>query len=141
MKCLPDAALAGCVLVLFTVVSALAADADQQKLQGKWAVESFDYNGAPVEVMKDAVREFKDDTYTITPKSGDAINGVIKMLDSTKKPKTIDLEVNGRTLKGIYEIEGDTLKLCYNLTTPERPTELASKPDSGVVLVVHKRAK
>jgi uncharacterized protein (TIGR03067 family) len=141
MKCLPDAALAGCALVFINVVSTLAADADQQKLQGKWAVESFDYNGMPVEVMKAAVREFKDDTYTITPKSGDAINGVVKMLDSTKKPKTIDLEVNGRTLKGIYEIEGDTLKLCYNLTNPERPTELASKPDSGVVLVVHKRAK
>ena len=71
---------------------------------------------------------------------GDAINGVVK-LDSTKNPKEIDLEVNGRTLKGIYVLDGDALRMSYTLNGDERPAELASKPDSGVVLVVHKRAK
>ena len=33
---------------------AAAADADQAKLQGKWLVESFDYNGNPVDVMNGA---------------------------------------------------------------------------------------
>lgn len=117
-----------------------AADPDQPALQGKWIVESYDYNGAPVEMMKEGTREIKEDKYTLTPKSGEAINGIIK-LDSTKKPKQIDLEVNGRTLKGIYEIDGDSLKLAYTLNGDERPTELASKPDTGIVMVIHKRAK
>jgi uncharacterized protein (TIGR03067 family) len=141
MKLLPYAALACGALVCAPGVVAHAADADQLKLQGKWIVESFEYNGTPVELLKGAVREFKDDKYTLTPKAGDVINGVVKLLDSSKTPKIIDLEVNGQTLPGIYEIEGDTFKICYNLNNPERPTEYVSKPDSGVVLVVHKRAK
>lgn len=139
MKLLILAALAGSVL-LSCDSRVRAADADQQPLQGKWVVESFEYNGAPIELMKGAVREFSDDKYTLTPKSGDAINGVAK-LDSTKKPKEIDLEVNGRTLKGIYELDGDSLKMSYTLNGDERPSELVSKPDSGVVLVIHKRVK
>jgi len=139
MKSLARAALTGCALV-FLDLSACAADADQQSLQGQWMVESFAYNGSPVDIMKDAIREFSDDKYTLTPKIGDAINGIVK-LDSSKAPKQIDLEVNGRTLKGIYEIDGDSLKMSYTLNGDERPTELVSKPDSGVVLVVHKRVK
>jgi uncharacterized protein (TIGR03067 family) len=120
---------------------ARAADAaeDQKNLQGKWNVESFDFNGQPVEALKGAVREFTDDKYTLTPVSGDVFTGIVK-LDPGKTPKQIDLELNDRTLKGIYEIDGDTLKLSYRLEGDERPTEFVSKPDSGVVLVVHKRA-
>ena len=135
------ASLAGSMMLVTGLVNARAADPDQEKLQGKWNIESFDYNGTAVEVMKQAVREFKGDKYSLTPKSGEAINGEIKAIDSIKKPKTIDLDVNGQTLKGIYEVDGDTLRLCYSLNNPERPTEFASKPDSGIVLVVHKRAK
>lgn len=141
MKLAPYAVLAGCALLCTSLVVARAADADQEKLRGKWIVELFEYNGTPVELLKDAVREFNDDKYTLTPKAGDVINGTIKLLDSSKKPKIIDLVVNNQTLKGIYEIEGDTLKMCYNLNNPERPTEFVSKPDSGIVLVMHKRQK
>ena len=141
MKVRSYAVLLCCVLLFESRSRALAADADQPKLQGKWLVESFEYNGNPVEMMKGAVREFTGDKYTLTPKSGDAISGEVKEIDSNKKPKTIDLQINDRTLKGIYELEGDTLKLCYNLNEPERPTEFASKPDTGLVLVVHKRVK
>jgi uncharacterized protein (TIGR03067 family) len=132
-------AAVGCVLLAHDGL-AQAADADLQPLQGKWTVESFDYNGNPVDVMQGAVREFKEEKYTLSPKVGDAIGGIVK-LDSTKNPKEIDLEINGRTLKGIYALDGDSLRMCYTLNGAERPTELVSKPDSGVVLVVHKRAK
>jgi uncharacterized protein (TIGR03067 family) len=141
MKLVLVTALAWGALVSARSTPLQAADPDQEKLQGKWIVESFEYNANPVELLKDAVREFKDDKYTLTPKAGDVINGAIKMLDSSKQPKLIDLEVNGQTLKGIYEVSGDSLKMCYNLNNPERPTEFVSKPDSGIVLVVHKRAK
>ena len=101
---------------------------------------SFQYNGSPVERLKDAVREFKDGKYTLTPKTGDAIEGSLT-LDATKQPKTIDLDVNGRVLKGIYELDGDSLKMCYNLNDEARPTEFVSKPDSGLIVVVHRREK
>jgi uncharacterized protein (TIGR03067 family) len=103
-------------------------------------VESFDYNGKPVEALKAAVREFKDSKYTLKPLEGETFSGTIK-LDAAKTPKQIDLELNDRTLKGIYQIDGDMLKISYRLEGDERPTEFESKPDSGIVLVVHKRAK
>jgi uncharacterized protein (TIGR03067 family) len=116
-----------------------SAENDHATLQGKWFVESYHYNGSPVEMMQGAVREFKLDKYTLTPKSGDVYSGSIK-LDETRAPRQIDLEVNGRTFKGIYELAGDTLKISYRLEGDERPMQLDSKPDSGIVLVVHKRA-
>jgi uncharacterized protein (TIGR03067 family) len=117
-----------------------AAEVDLEKLQGKWIIESFLYNGNPVEMMKDAVRQFKDDKYTLVPKNSDGIEGTFK-LDSEKKPREIDMVVNGRMLKGIYDLDGDTLKVSYSLTGGERPTEFESKPDSGTTLIVHKRMK
>ncbi|MEX2112188.1 MAG: TIGR03067 domain-containing protein [Pirellulales bacterium] len=136
---------AGALVLLFAAMAhagntAQAGNIDDQQLQGKWIVKSFEYNGAEVDRLKDAVREFSDSKYTLTPKSGDAIEGSVT-LDESKSPKTIDLDVNGRILKGIYQLDGDTLKLCYNLSSEDRPTEFVSKPDSGLIVVVHSREK
>ncbi len=120
--------------------AAHAASTDDQELQGKWIVKSFEYNGAEVDRLKDAVREFKNGKYSLSPTSGEAIEGSVT-LDTSKSPKSIDLDVNGRILKGIYQLDGDTLKLCYNLSSEERPTEFVSKPDSGLIVVVHSREK
>jgi uncharacterized protein (TIGR03067 family) len=67
-------------------------------------------------------------------------------LDPTQKPKTIDLvDVDvekKRLIRGIYFLEGDTLTVCYREAEKgERPTEFATKPDSGFVLFVLKREK
>lgn len=130
----------GCALVLIGAAAARSENADEKQLQGKWIVESFRYNGNPVDRLKQAVREFHDGKYSLTPKSGEGIEGTVK-LDTTKSPKSIDLDVNGRIIKGIYELDGDTLRLCYNLTSDQRPTEFESKPDSGLIVIVHKREK
>ena len=37
-------------------------------------------------------------------------------------------------------VEGDTLKICVDLSGKERPTEFKTKPGSGFVLSVFKRA-
>jgi uncharacterized protein (TIGR03067 family) len=138
MRGLYYAASIGCALVFIAATPSENADVDQ--LQGKWIVESFRYNGNPVERLKEAVREFHDGKYSLTPKSGEGIEGSVK-LDATKQPKAIDLDVNGRIIKAIYELDGDTLRMCYNLTSDERPTEFESKPDAGLIVVVHKRGK
>ena len=73
-------------------------------------------------------------------------------VDPSKKPTTFDAviqegEVKGKSLKGttiygIYELNGDTRKLCYVIGSKEdRPTDFASKPGSGVYLEVLKRSK
>jgi hypothetical protein len=47
----------------------------------------------------------------------------------------------GAVMLGIYEFEGDTLKVCFDPTGKKRPTEFKSEPGSGNFVNVHKRVK
>jgi uncharacterized protein (TIGR03067 family) len=66
--------------------------------------------------------------------------GIIS-IDPTRNPKTEDVtqtsegENKGKTVLSIYEINGDTLKIC-SAAGPgkERPVEFSSKPGSGYFL-------
>ena len=42
---------------------------------------------------------------------------------------------------GIYELDGDTLKVCYAIDGGKRPAEFKAKPGSKHVLIVFKRLK
>jgi RNA polymerase sigma factor (sigma-70 family) len=64
-------------------------------------------------------------------------------IDETKRPKTMDMEFeresNRAVGKCIYELDGDTLKICYG--EPDRPTEFKTNPDSDNKLYVWKLEK
>lgn len=63
-------------------------------------------------------------------------------LDPTAVPKEIDLfPSDGRRLQGIYELQDDTFKMCdRSADKGDRPIQFATEPNSGLVLVVFKRA-
>jgi hypothetical protein len=42
-------------------------------------------------------------------------------------------------LREVYELEGDTLRVCYPLRGGPRPTALKTGPGSGLSLVVYRR--
>jgi hypothetical protein len=61
-------------------------------------------------------------------------------LDPTSKPKTYDFVMSGRTIEGIYSLDGDTLRLCYNpATDAKRPLSFATERESSQFLFVLKR--
>ena len=63
-----------------------------------------------------------------------------KEIDITKQPKKGGSPP--RILRGIYEIKGDTLKVCYfPIDNGKRPTEFVSKEGLNIGLIVLTRAK
>jgi hypothetical protein len=70
----------------------------------------------------------------------EAVNSIT--LDGSKKPKTVELTAPGLQgpLPGIYQLEGDTLKLCWS-TSPDgrRPGAFAARENSGRRLLILKR--
>ena len=71
----------------------------------------------------------------------------VKTIDATKKPRTIDIEVASGTHKeviyrGIYELDGDTLRICLAMPErAERPTKFSAGKGSLCALSVFKREK
>jgi uncharacterized protein (TIGR03067 family) len=66
-------------------------------------------------------------------------------LDPSRKPKEIDLtpdgEGKGKTVAGLYELEGDSLRVCFpGQPDAERPTRLESKEGENYLLLTYTRA-
>lgn len=67
-------------------------------------------------------------------------------IDATAKPKNLEFipgqDIDkGKTCHGIYELDGDTYKVCFAPPGKERPKEFAAKPGSGYTLHIWKREK
>ena len=135
------------VLALSALVFITAARADDLKaMEGTWTVEKMEIDGKAIEPegIKSLVVKITGDRYEVTTKDGtDA--GTLK-LDETQTPKTMDAtdtegEDIGKVIKAIYELKGDTLKVCYATNGGARPTELASKEGSSALLATYTREK
>ncbi|HMC89453.1 MAG TPA: TIGR03067 domain-containing protein [Gemmataceae bacterium] len=137
------------VLAIMLLASASKEDEtrkDLEKIQGDWAEVSYVVDGVkvPDDEAQALFRSIKDDKYTIFQFKKVIGKGTFK-LDATKKPRTIDAEttVGGRklTLLGIYELDGDTLKICFAPPGKPRPTNFTSKKGSEHRLSVWEREK
>ena len=67
-------------------------------------------------------------------------------IDPSKTPKTVDIkfqggDMDGKTSLGIYELKGDTYRLCRAAPGKERPKEFSSKAGSDHTLVVYQRVQ
>jgi|SRR5579864_19678 len=143
----------GHTLRVFRLVAARAEDkeaaiaAELKRFEGSWKLVSLEVEGNPV--PEEAVKNepplvLKGDKFT-TMAEGKTLRGEFK-IDPTVKPKTIDVmfmdgAAQGKLHQGIYELEGDTYKVCMGMPGKPRPTEFVSKPGSGHVLEVLKREK
>jgi uncharacterized protein (TIGR03067 family) len=138
-------------LVLTAALAAVAADApkdeankkDLARVQGVWKVASATHGGkdAPPETVERMQLTF--DGNKVTASDGNKEEPATFELDATKKPAMIDIvdKKNERVIQAIYEIDGDTLKVCFGRPGEGRPKEFSSKPDTTTVLMVLKRAK
>ncbi len=131
--------------LLFTSQATSDDKKNNEPFQGKWKIASIVANGEtiPTDQFENAVLTVTGDERVL--KDGDEVKSKAKYkVDPTKTPKTIDIMVSegtlkGKTIKGIYEITGDTMKICANLEGMNYPKEFKSETGSGILLQTFKR--
>lgn len=141
------------VLALCFATHAIAQDVtsspgvDTSALQGSWNVQSYVVNGDPShdEHVRAGRLVIAGDHYT--PTFGSMSVGSLFKTDPAHNPRAIDFTLLagphcGKTVKGIYELSGDTLRVCRAVTESDsRPERFEAPAGSGHLLVVWKRSK
>jgi uncharacterized protein (TIGR03067 family) len=109
---------------------------DLDLLQGSWTVTALEADGqeVPASMLADARIAVKGNRFTSTG-MGAVYQGTLELNASTS-PRQIDMKFDagpekGNTNPGIYELDGDTWKICLATRGAVRPSSFASTPGSG----------
>lgn len=136
-----------CLITLASLSAAVRADDKDEwkKLAGKWNIEKAVLMGSDsTEIFKTAKLTVDEGKYSV--EFGDQVDkGTIK-LDTAKKPKQMTIESTdgpnkGKTIMAIYELDGDTCKICYALEGKDAPKGFESKEGTQTLYIVYKRDK
>jgi uncharacterized protein (TIGR03067 family) len=122
-----------------------AVKKEMARMEGAWSFALIEADGAQRPEQPFATNKViisKDGRFVIV--QGSWITHCLLKPDPSKTPKEYDSVIldgpaKGSTFKCIYELEGDTLKLCGSYRGGERPTEFTTQPGSGLTLVAYKR--
>jgi len=128
-------------LALVPQMIALPVD-DDKLIEGNWLIVEAQLGGQkmPDEGLSGHKLSLKDGKYSF-----DNDHGEYK-IDPKAKIKSIDISGTegpnkGRVILAIYELQDDTLKICYDLEGKGRPKEFTSKSGTKQFLVTYKREK
>jgi uncharacterized protein (TIGR03067 family) len=120
---------------------------DQGRLQGGWVFVSAERNGnkMPAEMLKQLLITFAADKIVLK-ENGKVTEEARFTLDPAKKPPAMDVthtagRMKGKTALGIYQLEKDTLKLCFSDPGKGRPGKFEAGANSGLELIVLKKKK
>jgi uncharacterized protein (TIGR03067 family) len=124
---------------------------DSARIQGTWKVEALERGGKkPKGDEGDRMMKARwvIDGKTINVKIGDESRESHYKLYPDRKPPAIDVTSQvggegekGKLFKGIYVLDGDTLKVCMAHPGDERPAKVESKEGTTIMLIVLKRVK
>ena len=137
--------------ISLTVAASLitfAADSsdDAKAVQGNWKPAKAELAGQPLAdaVLKTISLKLDNGKYEVFV--GEHPDRGTYTLDSTTKPKSMSVTGtegpnNGKTFPAIYELQRDTLRICYDLSGTKRPTEFKSIAGTKLYLVTYTRKK
>jgi RNA polymerase sigma factor (sigma-70 family) len=126
---------------------------DKDAIQGTWQVTAVEMGGKDV-FGTDEFKKLATSKWTFTadkitsPDDGPLDKPSPYKIDPSKKPKELDIgnagepeHEKGKGMLAIYSLEGDVLKICVGLGTPDRPTELATREGGKTILITFKHEK
>jgi uncharacterized protein (TIGR03067 family) len=136
-----------CLAIVLTAETARSGDKkEQEKFEGTWSLVKVEGGKPSKDKEPDAKITFKGDKVTSKNKF-DKTDAATYSVDPTKKPKEINVhkEKDGKkvTFKGIYELDGDTLKISHfeddKKSMEGRPKQMVANEET--ILLVLKREK
>jgi uncharacterized protein (TIGR03067 family) len=135
------------VVVPFLMIALIGAGDDPKndldRFQGTWVMVDREIGGLKVSQEMIASGEYHvmfDDDKVFVNQEGRIIEFGTMKLDPTQKPKVYDrIHPDGVPGRGIYEFDGETLRICLGSPGANRPTEFSTKPGAKCSLIVYKR--
>ena len=117
----------------------------QHSLQGTWQVLAAQRNARIASDLQNHRLTFSGDRFAIRSQGKTIYEGRYT-IDPSQKPATIDFthtagKAKGQSWLGIYEVTGDTLRVCDNAADVAKPRPTAFASEAGQVLIDFKRAK
>jgi len=132
----------------FVLSFAQAAEKTQKNLQGSWTATKAERDGKAADDVVGNRLSFTGNRFRIQSKDGKPLYAGNVRVDPSAKPAAFDFEhtegeLKGKTWKGIYALDGDTLTTCDNAPNLDkgRPAAFEAKSGSGYVLITFKRSK
>jgi len=124
-----------------------AARAEIKKFDGTWKLVSVESHGQTR--MNPPDSWVIQDGYAKVYAHKSHLLSYIHKVDPGRKPKAIDQytefhdhKPTTKPVRGIYEIDGDTWKICYNMSAgAERPKQFTGAKDTNCALYILKREK
>ncbi|MDB6057139.1 MAG: hypothetical protein JWO95_983 [Verrucomicrobiales bacterium] len=119
---------------------------DIERLKGTWKPVTAELGGKqlPATVLNSISLKLDSNRYEViadgSPDRGDY------SLDAATDPKGMTITGTegpnkGKSFPCIYEIQGDTLRICYDLSGAKRPAEFKSAPQTKIFLVTYGRKR
>ena len=133
-------------LAVAASLSAFAAGShgDEKAVQGSWKPVRAELAGQPMadDVLKIISLKLDNGKYEVFV--GDKPDRGTYTIDSKTKPRSMTVTGtegpnNGKTFPAIYELKGDTLRICYDLSGAKRPTGFKSIAGTQLYLVTYNR--
>lgn len=119
----------------------------QRGLDGTWVPVAADVAGKPLFVGELRVKYLvlESGAYSIIDRTNHVVDRGSYLVNETAQPATLDIVGRdgpgpGRTLRAIFQLDEDSLTVCYDLDSDERPANMQPKGDQLLLSITYARA-
>ena len=128
------------------LVTSAAASPDARAIQGLWKPVTAVLAGAPMPDAVIKIISLRMDQGKYEVFVGDEPDRGTYTLDAGTTPRQITVvgtegPNKGKTFPAIYELDGDSLRICYDLSGAKFPAKFESTTGTLLYLVTYQRAK